>query len=95
MKRVSENIERHEPVPVHRPIAPGEPATLVDVFTNVVRDKKRPDALNYKKDGRWISVSSEEMLARAKNIAAGLHAIGIRRGDRVAVLSESPPGLCC
>ena len=89
MKRVSENIERHEPVPVHRPIAPGEPATLVDVFTKVVRDKKRPDALNYKKDGRWISVSSEEMLARAKNIAAGLHAIGIRRGDRVAVLSES------
>lgn len=89
MKRVSENIERHEPVPVHRPIAPGEPATLVDVFTKVVRENKRPDTLNYKKDGRWVSVSSDEILARAKNIAAGLHAIGVRRGDRVAVLSES------
>lgn len=89
MKRMSENIERHEPVPVHRPIAPGEPATLVDVFTRVARDNKRPDTLNYKKNERWVSVSSDEMLARAKNIAAGLHAIGIRRGDRVAVLSES------
>ena len=89
MKRVSENIERHEPVPVHRPIAPNEPATLVDVFTLVVRENKRPDTLNYKKDGRWVSVSSDEILARAKNIAAGLHAIGIRRGDRVALLSES------
>src|SRR5262245_56763451 len=29
------------------------------------------------------------MLARAKSIAAGLHAIGARRGDRVALLSES------
>ena len=89
MKRVSENIDTFEPVPVHRPIAPGEPATLVDVFTLVVRENKRPDALNYKKDGRWVSVSSDEILARAKNIAAGLHAIGIRRGDRIAVLSES------
>lgn len=89
MKRVSENIERHEPVPVHRPIAPGEPATLVDVFTLVVRENKRSDTLNYKKDGQWVAVSSDEILARAKNIAAGLHAIGVRRGDRVAVLSES------
>lgn len=89
MKRVSENIDMFEPVPVHRPIAPGEPATLVDVFTRVARDNKRPDTLNYKKNERWVSVSSDEMLARAKNIAAGLHAIGIRRGDRVAVLSES------
>jgi long-chain acyl-CoA synthetase len=55
----------------------------------VVREKNRPDALNYKKNGQWIAVSSDEMLERAKNIAAGLHAIGVRRGDRVAVLSES------
>ncbi|HEX5965352.1 MAG TPA: long-chain fatty acid--CoA ligase [Pyrinomonadaceae bacterium] len=89
MNRVSENIDTYEPVPVRRPLAPGEPATLVDVFMKVVRENKRPDALNYKHDGRWISVSSDEMLARAKNIAAGLHAIGVHRGDRIALLSES------
>ncbi len=89
MKRVDENIERYEPIPVHRPVAAGEPATLVDVFTRIVRDHNRSDALNYKSDGRWVPVSSDEMLAQANNIAAGLHAIGIRRGDRVALLSES------
>jgi len=89
VKRISENIDTFAPVPVRRPIAPGEPATLVDVFTKVVREYKRPDALNYKKDARWVSISSEEMIARAENIAAGLHAIGVRRGDRVALLSES------
>ena len=89
MNRVTENIERYEPVAVHRPLAPGEPATLLDVFTRAVRENKRPDTLNYKSDGRWISMSSDEMLARAKNIAAGLHAIGVNRGDRIALLSES------
>ena len=34
-------------------------------------------------------MSSDEMLARAKSIAAGLHAIGVHPGDRVAILSES------
>ena len=89
MNRATENIDTFEHVPVRRPIAPGEPATLVDVFTRLVREHKRPDTLNYKHDGRWIPISSDEMLERAKNIAAGLHAIGIHRGDRVALLSES------
>jgi long-chain acyl-CoA synthetase len=89
VNRLSENIERHEPAPVRRPLAPGEPATLVDVFARVVREHKRSDTLNYKRDGYWAAVSCDEMLARAKNIAAGLHAIGVRSGDRVALLSES------
>ncbi|HEU5132745.1 MAG TPA: AMP-binding protein, partial [Pyrinomonadaceae bacterium] len=72
-----------------RVASPDEPATLVDVFTGIARDHKRPDTLNYKSDGRWASISSDELLARARHIAAGLHAIGVQRGDRVALLSES------
>ena len=49
----------------------------------------RPDALNYKRDGHWVPISSDELLERVKNIAAGLYAIGIRHGDRVALLSDS------
>ena len=75
--------------PVLRPSAPDEPRTLIDVFTRAARRHNRPDALNYKSGGRWVSISSGEMLARAKHIAAGLHAIGIRHGDRVALLSDS------
>src|SRR6185369_11416619 len=72
-----------------RVFSPDEPATLVDVFRRIARDHKRPDTLNYKHDGRWVAISSDELLARAKQIAAGLHAIGVNRGDRVALLSES------
>ena len=66
-----------------------EPATLVDVFLDVVRKQNRPDSLNYKSGDRWIPISSDEMLHRVQSIAAGLHAIGVKPGDRVALLSES------
>jgi long-chain acyl-CoA synthetase len=76
-------------IPARRSVSSAEPATLVEVFAGVARQHKRPDTLNYKSGGRWVSISSDEMIERAKRIAAGLHAIGVQRGDRVALLSES------
>jgi long-chain acyl-CoA synthetase len=75
--------------PARVPTSPDEPATLVDVFKRVARKNKRPDTLNYKKNNQWISISSDEMMTRAGRIAAGLFEIGVRQGDRVALLSES------
>lgn len=89
MNRVSDDIQALQPAAVRRPVGPDEPATLVDVFTTLVRRHNRPDALNYKSEGRWVPISSDQLLARAKNIAAGLQAIDVRRGDRVALLSDS------
>jgi long-chain acyl-CoA synthetase len=68
-----------------------EPTTLVEAFEYVARVHPRPDTLNYKREGRWLSISADELLRRARLIAAGLYALGVRRGDRVAILSESRP----
>jgi long-chain acyl-CoA synthetase len=73
------------------PLNQEEPTTLVKVFEHVARTHPRPDTLNYKRDGRWISISSDEMLTRVRRIAAGFYSLGVRRGDRVAILSESRP----
>lgn len=73
------------------PATPDEPTTLVEVFEYVARVHERSDTLNYKRDGRWVPISSDEMLRRARHIAAGLHSLGVRSGDRVAILSESRP----
>ena len=71
------------------PASQDEPATLVALFKFVARAHKRPDLLNYKQDGQWVSISSDQLLVRVQRIAAGLHDLGIRHGDRVAILSES------
>ena len=89
MKRVVEYMDVHSSTPLQRVFSPDEPTTLVEVFIQIGRLHKRPDTLNYKRDGRWASISSDDLLTRARYIAAGLHAIGVRRGDRVALLSES------
>ena len=71
------------------PLTADEPKTLVQVFEQAVEKHNRPDALNYKSGSTWTPISSAEMLRRIRNIAAGLYSLGIKRGDRVAILSES------
>lgn len=71
------------------PLSTNEPTTLVEVFERVKRLHPRPNTLNYKKDGQWKPISSDELLDRIRHIAAGLYSLGVRHGDRVALLSES------
>ena len=74
----------------HRvPLEADEPTTLVEVYECVARVHHKPDTLNYKRDGRWHSISADEMLRRARWIALGLYSLGVRKDDRVALLSES------
>jgi long-chain acyl-CoA synthetase len=77
--------------PPRVPLHDDEPRTLVEVFERALRRHARPDARNVKRGGAWRPVSSDEFLARARRIALGLHSLGLRRGDRAAILSESSP----
>ncbi|HUE82258.1 MAG TPA: long-chain fatty acid--CoA ligase [Pyrinomonadaceae bacterium] len=87
----SPDTETRPATPVRTPLTPDEPKTLIEVFERVLRMHKRLNALNYKRDGRWIPISTEEMITRVRRIAAGLYTLGVRHGDRVALLSESRP----
>jgi long-chain acyl-CoA synthetase len=71
------------------PLSDDEPRTLVEVYEGVARVHSKPDTLNYKHDGAWRSISADEMLKRARLIALGLCSLDVRKGDRVALLSES------
>ena len=69
--------------------ADAKPETLVDIYEGVARNHPKPDTLNYKRDGAWHSMSAVEMLRHSRWIALGLYSLGIRKGDRIALLSES------
>jgi long-chain acyl-CoA synthetase len=71
--------------------AADKPTTLAQVFLRAARVHPKPDALNFKRDGEWRAISSRDALEGAQAIALGLYAIGLRRGERVAILSESNP----
>ncbi len=84
-------LEIKAAAPKRVPLSADEPTTLVEVFEYVARVHQRPDTIHYKRDGQWMPISSDEVLTRARHIANGLHALGVRSGDRVAILSESRP----
>lgn len=51
----------------------------------------KPNALNHRADGKWINMSAPAFVERVQNVALGLAALGIRPGDRIALLSENRP----
>ncbi|MDQ3713235.1 MAG: long-chain fatty acid--CoA ligase [Acidobacteriota bacterium] len=68
-----------------------EPKTLAELFLKAAEKHNRADALNFKKDGEWKSISSDEIIFRAENIALGLYSFGIKKGDRIALLAANSP----
>jgi long-chain acyl-CoA synthetase len=67
------------------------PGTLNQLFFDAADRFKKPNALQYRKDGTYRSISHAQILERVRRVARGLSSLGIRRGDRVAILSENRP----
>ena len=51
----------------------------------------KDDALSLKKEGLWLRISGDAFIARVRAVALGLSSLGVRKGDRVALLSENRP----
>ena len=75
--------------PVNSSSAADGPATLVQLYELIPQTHNKADTLNFKTQGRWQAMSAEEMLRKDRLIALGLYSLGLRKGDRVALLSES------
>jgi long-chain acyl-CoA synthetase len=67
------------------------PGTLNQLFFDAVSKYNRPDALQVKVAGTYRPISHAEVADRVRRAARGLSSLGIRRGDRVAILSENRP----
>jgi len=67
------------------------PGTLNQLFFEAVSKYNRPDALQVKRGGAYQPISHTEVAERVRRAARGLSSLGVRRGDRVAILSENRP----
>lgn len=45
------------------------------------------DALNVKKDGKWVATSTQEYIDKANAISRGLLRLGVQRNDKIAIIS--------
>ena len=52
-----------------------------------LEQKNLPDALNVKKDGKWISTSTQEYIDKANALSRGLLRMGVQPNDKIAVIS--------
>ena len=67
---------------------------LVSMFLTRAAEGGDKPFLWAKQDGAWHSISWKEAADQVASLAAGLKALGLRPGDRVALISENRPEWC-
>jgi long-chain acyl-CoA synthetase len=65
-------------------------ATLNDIFFAAV-ERNHDRMLLHREAGKWLTITSREFGQSVARTAHALRAWGIRRGDRIAILSENRP----
>jgi long-chain acyl-CoA synthetase len=68
-----------------------EPGTLNQLLFEAVEKYNKPDAMLVRSGEQYVPISHATLLERVRRVSYGLKAIGIQRGDRVAILSENRP----
>ena len=64
--------------------------TLTDIYA-LTCELERPAAMKFKKGDRWHDVTVPELRDTVRWFSTGLRTLGIKPGDRVAILSENRP----
>jgi long-chain acyl-CoA synthetase len=65
-------------------------ATLNDIY-DVTCAIDRPAVFKYKRDGKWVDTTVPEFRDTVRYLATALRHLGVKPGDRVAILSENRP----
>src|ERR1700728_1232782 len=68
-----------------------EPRDLVTLFRRATESHASRPILAYEKGGRWIEMLSADLARDEVRLRAALTRLGVRRGDRVAVISKNRP----
>jgi long-chain acyl-CoA synthetase len=63
--------------------------SVVELFERTVAQRSSAVATREKQGGRWIETSWTELARRVRDVADGLASIGVKKGDRVALVGET------
>jgi long-chain acyl-CoA synthetase len=65
--------------------------TLTEMFLDTVKTNGSKTALMNKVEGQYQGISYQQFGEKVKNLALGLASLGLKKGDRVSLLSENRP----
>ena len=65
--------------------------TLSRLFLYICRTYPKPELLKAKADGVWRALSTSEFEQKVRRLTLGLRALGLKPGDKAALLAESGP----
>jgi long-chain acyl-CoA synthetase len=65
--------------------------TLSRLFIHSCRTYKKPNRMMVKRDGIWTKISTDEVETTVRRLSLGFQSLGLKPGDRVALLSENRP----
>jgi long-chain acyl-CoA synthetase len=68
-----------------------QPTTILSLVEQGLPKNVTPATVATKRDGEWVQTSRAEFERQVELFAYGLRALGVRRGDRVALHSENRP----
>ncbi|HEU4386438.1 MAG TPA: long-chain fatty acid--CoA ligase [Blastocatellia bacterium] len=67
------------------------PQTVVELLKLAATRRPRYEVLRSKEGKEWSGITGERLLERVRDVTLGLHKLGLRKGDSVAMLAESSP----
>jgi long-chain acyl-CoA synthetase len=65
--------------------------TLAQMLLDTLKNYPKPDFMLYKKEGRYVPLSTEEFGRGVRQFCLGLKDLGLTKGDKVILLSENRP----
>ena len=65
--------------------------TISQLFINTIRSYPKTNLMMYKKEGKYVSISSQAVWDRVRFLSLGLRALGLRPRDKLIILSENCP----
>ena len=68
-----------------------KPTRLFDLIELQLSQFPKSDSINGKVDGKWVSFSTADVLAESNRASLALKRLGVKHGDRVAIISMNRP----
>ena len=65
--------------------------TLCQLLLNTLKTYKKDDLVLYKKEGKYVPISTDEFVNRTKQFCLGLKELGLKAGEKLVILSETRP----